>query len=106
MNPFKKEEKPQETVLPNSNQEGQIAPVTDEVAKAIETVNRANETSVLMEVICEKLGMKPQETTHTRFVEAFTGLQKASLEAQKLLQERFMTTPIPEKRRKKRIPNV
>lgn len=74
----------------------------DIINKQISIVNRANETSVLMSVLCEKLGLEPSTTTHQKFVQAFSDLQKASLEAQKELQEKFIATPIPEKRRKTR----
>jgi len=72
------------------------------IGKMIETVNRANECSVLMSVLCEKLGLKPSETTHQSFVESFSQLQNASLEAQKELQQKFIATPIPQKMRKTR----
>lgn len=72
------------------------------VAEQIQTVNRANEVSVLMSVLCEKMGLKPETTTHQNFVQSFSDLQKASLEAQKELQEKFISTPVPQKLRKTR----
>lgn len=74
----------------------------DLVAKMIETVNRANECSVLMSVLCEKMGLTPSTTTHQTFIQSFSDLQKASLEAQKELQEKFISTPVPQKMRKTR----
>lgn len=74
----------------------------DLVTKMIETVNRANECSVLMSLLCEKLGLTPSTTTHQAFVEEFSKLQNASLEAQKELQQKFIATPVPQKMRKTR----
>lgn len=79
---------------------------TAAVARAISTVNVANECSVLMTVLCEKLKLDPRQTTHTNFVKEFTDLQSRSLEAQKYLQEKFIVAPVPEKMRKKRMTNV
>lgn len=76
------------------------------IADAIKKVNIANDTSVLMSVICEKLGLKSEGLTHAEFVEAFTTAQTESLAAQKYLQEKFLVAPVPEKLRKKRMRNV
>lgn len=81
----------------------EIAPTEkDQIRSDIETVNRANETTVLMQLLCEKLGLKPSETTHQALIQNFADLQKASLEAQKRLQEKFITAPVPQKVRKTR----
>jgi len=74
----------------------------ERIASLIATVNRANEASVLMTLICEKMGLNPSETTHQSFVQTFSDLQKNSLEAQKELQEKFISTPVPQKLRKVR----
>lgn len=84
------------------NEQKQVSQMDEKTAEQIQIVNRANETSVLMAVLCEKLQLVPQETTHQKFVQAFSDLQKASLEAQKELQEKFITTPVPQKVRKTR----
>lgn len=85
---------------PKFSKEDQIQ--HDKTAEQIRTVNRANEASVLMSVLCEKLGLEPSTTTHQTFVQSFSDLQKASLEAQKELQEKFISTPVPQKMRKTR----
>jgi len=74
----------------------------DQVSKDIETVNKANESTVLMSILCEKMGLRPQETTHQAFIQTFSDLQKESLEAQKRLQAKFISTPVPPKMRKTR----
>lgn len=71
-----------------------------EITQAIEIVNRANEASVLMQVLCNTLGLESQKTTHVEFVTKFTELQQRSIEAQKTLTEKFVTAPVPEKMRK------
>lgn len=79
----------------NNNKESQMK-------EKLATINKANECSVLMKVLCEKLELIPNETTHQMFVEKFAELQKNSLEYQKELQEMYISTA-PQKTKKKRI---
>lgn len=60
--------------------------------KKLATINKANECSVLMTLLCEKMGLIPTKTTHNIFVETFANLQKESLEYQEELQEIYMST--------------
>ena len=83
--------------------EAEVLRPTDEqieITQAIEKVNKANEASVLMSLMCNTLGLNAQSTTHVEFVTKFTELQKESIDAQKMLAEKFVTVPVPEKRRK------
>lgn len=77
-----------------------------DITEAVKVVNLANETSVLLSCVCEKLGLKSDGLTHAQFVEKFSEIQAKSLEAQKFLADKFMVAPVPEKMRKKRIPKV
>lgn len=65
-------------------------------------INKANECSVLMTLLCEKMGLVPTNTTHQVFVETFAELQRKSLEYQKELQEIYISSS-QVKTRKKRV---
>lgn len=64
----------------------------EEMDIKLSTIERANTTSVLMAQLCKELGLEPQKTTHSQFVEAFSNLQKQSLEYQKDLQEMYISS--------------
>lgn len=64
----------------------------EDMKEKISKVDRANTTSVLMAQLCKELGLEPMNTTHQQFVDAFTALQKESLEVQKELQEMYISS--------------
>lgn len=80
--------------------------LTPEIQEAIRVVNVANETSVLMQTMCDKLGLTSKGLTIVIFAEAFSEIQRKSFEAQKMLAEKFLVIPTPEKRKRTRIPKV
>lgn len=78
-----------------------------EIEDKLNTINLANETSVLMTVLCQKLGLEPKKTTQTTFLQAFSKLQSDSLDAQKYMQEKYMlANSTPVKERKTRLKKI
>lgn len=78
---------------------------SEEMKTKLAVINKANECSVLMTLLCEKMGLVPTNTTHVVFVERFAELQTKSLEYQKELQEIYISTT-QTKQRKKRVSKV
>lgn len=74
----------------STNNNKQQTPTPEEVQSRLDIISQANETSVLMAVLMEKLGLPQRTTTHQQFIEAFTTLQKNRLDAEKYMQEQFM----------------
>lgn len=72
------------------------------IDKMVKLVDQANVASVLMAQLCKAMDLVPSETTHQKFVEAFSKLQKTSLQYQQDLQEMFVSTQTV-KERKKRV---
>lgn len=87
------------------NKQNNNSPLNSEnLGEKLALINKANEASVLMTLLCEKLGLNPQSTTHMEFVNAFSALQKQSLEYQKEIQEMYIAAnPLGIKARKPRI---
>lgn len=65
-------------------------PQPEEIQAKLDIISKANETSVLMALLCEKLGLNPRTTTHADFVNAFTEVQKQRLDAEKYMQDQFV----------------
>lgn len=90
--------------MKNSSQK-QRSPEAKEMDEKLAVINKANEASVLMTVLCEKLDLVPNTTTHQQFIERFGEIQRKSLDYQKELQEMYISTG-QVKTRKKREPNI
>lgn len=85
----------------NKQQPEQVAPSKEEIQEKLDIISLANETSVLMALLCEKLKLTPQTTTHQQFVDAFTTVQKQRLDAEKYMQEQFMLSNNPKTRKRR-----
>lgn len=85
----------------SKQQQEQVPPSKEEIQEKLDIISLANETSVLMALLCEKLKLTPQTTTHQQFVEAFTDVQKKRLDAEKYMQEQFMLSNNPKTRKKR-----
>lgn len=81
-------------------------PESDPFQQNLEIINKANQTDVLMKLLCKELGLIPHQTTHDQFVKVFTDLQKAALEAKKEVQQFYMSSAPAQKERKKRTPKL
>lgn len=90
--------------MKNSNQK-QRSPEAREMDEKLAVINKANEASVLMTVLCEKLDLVPNTTTHQQFIERFGEIQRKSLDYQKELQEMYISTG-QVKARKKRVTKI
>lgn len=76
----------------------------EELDKKLALVDRANTASVLMAQLCKEMGLDPKATTHQNFVMTFSNLQKDALEAQKDVQDIYIsakTVKLPTKRARK-----
>lgn len=80
-----------------------LTPETDpELIKSkMDDIDLGNTTSVLMAQLCKEMGLNPRETTHQKFVETFTAIQKAKLDAEKYMQSQFISTGIVKTRKKR-----
>lgn len=78
----------------------------NQISDLLKTVSDANEASVLMTVLLQKMGLEPKTTTHNEFVDKFSTLQKASLDAQKVLNDYYMLAQPAVKQPKKRKPRT
>lgn len=76
-----------------------------EIKDAMALESLANECSVLMAVLCDKMGLKKRGVTQVEFCERFTEIQTKSLDAMKFLSENFIL-PKEIKQRKKRESKV
>jgi len=85
----------------SQNNNNQQQPTPEDIQAKLDIISLANETSVLMALLCEKLGLKPQTTTHKDFVDAFTNLQKERLDSEKYMQEQFMLSNSPKTRKQR-----
>lgn len=74
----------------------------EEMEEEISILNKAEETSTIMTLLCEKLGLVPKETTFEAFRDAFGGLQMKALEIRKEMQSQFISSMEAKKPRKKR----
>lgn len=89
------------------NKQDQNKELPQEILKEnLKKVSLANECSVLMTLLCEKMGLNPQETTHQEFIQKFAGIQTDSLEAEKQLNELYLLGREVMKPKKKRTKKV
>lgn len=72
----------------------------------MEKINKADEVSLLMAIICEKLGLEPRKTTHQELIKRFTNLMDEKLQCQQFMNQYFVVnqpTKIPKKRSRKEL---
>lgn len=84
----------------SSNNNGQRE-MTQEEKDKLKLIANANEVDVLMRLMCEKMGLKPFQTTQQEFTNRFTELQVKSLEYQRELREQYISA-VQEKPKQKR----
>ena len=80
----------------------QVPPTPEEMQEKIELLEKANQVSYLMAVVCEKLGLVPYKTTHTELLNAFSTLMQQKIAIEGELQATFIATNNGQKIRKKR----
>lgn len=90
----------------SENQQETIIPETPEQTAAkelLQKIDLANECSVIMTLLCEKMGLSPKATTQAVFVSRFTEIQQESLDAQKQLSKQYMNVAAVGKQKKPRM---
>jgi len=61
--------------------------MSDETLYHLETVNKADQTSTLMSIICDKLGLDPKKTTQTQLINTFTQAQADGMNSRETLKK-------------------
>lgn len=79
-------------------------PPPQEVQEKLDLINKAQEASLLMSILCDKLGLQASKTTPENFIRVFSDLMKQKRDAQNFMEQFFITSEevkLPKKRKRK-----